>query len=202
MATHSRVHAEVPPIVGIGASAGGISPLREILSALDASLPAAILIVLHMDPNHTSVLADILGRATSLPVRQASMGAPIEAGHVLIAPPDHHLLATAEGSVVLSQEPRVHFVRPSVDVLFTSIAAVSSRRGVGVVLSGGGIDGATGVRAIKAAGGIVIAQDEASSEGFGMPGSAIETGDVGLVLPLDSIPAAIEKVVRERGDGD
>jgi two-component system, chemotaxis family, protein-glutamate methylesterase/glutaminase len=154
-----------------------------------------------MDPRHRSVLAEILGRATALPVAQANAGTPIEAGHVLIAPPDHHLLATARGTVALSQEPRVHFVRPSVDVLFTSIAAVSSSRAVGVVLSGGGIDGATGVRAIKATGGVVIAQDEASSEVFGMPGSAIETGDVELVLPLEDIPAAIEKVVLARVDG-
>ena len=195
-------YTKVPPIVGIGASAGGIGPLRDILGALDAELSAAILIVQHMDPNHTSVLADILGRGSAMPVQQATAGAPIEAGHVLVAPPDRHLLATAGGTVVLSQEPRVHFVRPSVDVLFTSIAAVSSSRAVGVVLSGGGIDGATGVRAIKAAGGVVIAQDEATSEVFGMPGSAIETGDVELVLPLAGIPAAIEKVVRERGDGD
>jgi two-component system chemotaxis response regulator CheB len=193
---------ELPPIVGIGASAGGISSIREVLGALDDSLPAAILIVQHMDPNHTSALAEILGRATALPVVQATVGAPIEAGHVLIAPPDHHLLATARGTVVLSQEPRVHFVRPSVDVLFTSIAAVSSSRAVGVVLSGGGMDGATGVRAIKAAGGVVIAQDEASSEVFGMPGSAIETGDVELVLPLEDIPAAIEKVVLAGVDGN
>ncbi|HJX08064.1 MAG TPA: chemotaxis protein CheB [Actinomycetota bacterium] len=198
MATHNSL----PPIVGIGASAGGITPLRQILGALDASLPAAILIVQHMDPNHTSVLADILRRSTSLSVDQATQGAAIEPGHVLLAPPDHHLLATAEGTVVLSQEPRVHFVRPSVDVLFTSMAAVSSRRAVGVVLSGGGLDGATGVRAIRAAGGIVIAQNEATSEVFGMPGSAIETGDVGLVLSLDDIPAAIEKVVLERVDGN
>jgi two-component system, chemotaxis family, protein-glutamate methylesterase/glutaminase len=196
------MHTEVPPIVGIGASAGGIAPMRQILGALDTALPAAILIVQHMDPNHTSVLADILGRSTTLPVHQATPGASIEVGHVLVAPPDHHLLATAQGTVVLSQEPRVHFVRPSVDVLFTSIAAVSSSRAVGVVLSGGGIDGATGVRAIKAAGGVVIAQNEASSEVFGMPGSAIETGDVDLVLPLEDIAAAVEKVVVERVDRD
>jgi len=197
LATHDQLS-----IVGIGASAGGITPIREILAALEPSLPAAILVVQHMDPTHTSVLADILGRSTTLPVQQATAGAQMEIGHVLLAPPDHHLLPTARGTVVLSREPRVHFVRPSVDVLFTAIAAVSSSRAVGVVLSGSGVDGATGVRAIKAAGGIVIAQDEASSEVFGMPGSAIETGDVDMVLPLMDIPRAIEKVVRERGDGD
>jgi two-component system chemotaxis response regulator CheB len=193
---------QLPPIVGIGASAGGIAPIRQVLESLDPALPAAVLIVQHIDPNHTSVLADLLGRTSAMPVQQAAAGGPIQAAHVLIAPPDRHLLATAGGTVVLTQDPPIHFVRPSVDVLFTSIAAVSSSRAVGVVLSGGGKDGTTGVRAIKAAGGVVIAQNRESSEVFGMPGSAIETGDVELVLPLDDIASAIEKVVRQRVDGD
>jgi len=189
---------QVPPIVGIGASAGGIPPLREILDSLEPDLPAAVLVVLHMDPNHTSVLADLLGRTSALPVDQARDGAPIVAGQALIAPPNHHLIATAEGTVALTDAPRIHFVRPSVDVLFTSIATVCSSGAVGVILSGSGSDGETGVRAIRAAGGVVIVQDEATSKVFGMPGSAIETGAVDLVLPLDDIARAIDKVVRER----
>jgi two-component system chemotaxis response regulator CheB len=184
------------PIVAIGSSAGGINALRFIAAELPHDLPAAILVVQHLDPVHTSVLADLLARVSALPVHQATMGAAVRPGEVLVAPPNQHLTLDDDRTVALDDDPRIHFVRPSVDVLFRSVARVSSSNAIGVVLSGGGSDGADGVRAIKAAGGTVIAQDESSSEVFGMPGAAIATGDVDLVLPLEDIPRAIDKLVR------
>ncbi len=129
----------------------------------------------------------ILGRATSIPVKEAEAGERVAAGRAYVAPPDHHLLVDPDGTLSLTRTEFVHFVRPSADLLFESVAASYGERAIAVVLSGSGVDGASGVRAIRTRGGVVIAQDEASSEFFGMPGAAIETGDVNHVLPLDEI---------------
>jgi two-component system, chemotaxis family, protein-glutamate methylesterase/glutaminase len=184
-------------VVGIGSSAGGIHALTTILTALPASLPAPVLVVQHLDPRHPSVLAQLLDRASTLPVRQASEGDLVEAG-VVLAPPGHHMVLNEDGTVSLNDDPLIHFVRPSVDVLFASIARVCAAGGIGVILSGGGTDGADGIRAIKGAGGTVLAQDQATSQVFGMPGAAIDTGLVDRVLPLEAIPAALEELVMAR----
>ena len=179
------------PVIGIATSAGGLSALSRLLSALPPTLDAAILIVQHLDPARPSHLADILGRRTPLPVKQAAGKDRLHTGAVFIAPPGAHLLVDPEGTISLSHRPPVHFVRPAADRLFESIAGSFGSRAVAVVLTGTGHDGATGAQEVKRAGGRVIVQDESTSEFFGMPRSAIDAGQVDLVLPLDKIAPAL-----------
>lgn len=182
--------------MAIAASAGGLNALGQVLAALPAGFPAAVLIVLHISPSHRSVLAEILDRHSALPVTQAHDGEVCLAGHVYTAPPDFHLLITPHGRLSLTHTDRVRYTRPSADVLFQSVAVSCGRRAIAVVLSGSGYDGADGVRAIKRHGGAVIAQDQATSAHFGMPGAAILTGLVDQVLPLAQVgPALISLVV-------
>ena len=140
-------------------------------------------------------MAKILARKTSLRVKQAEDGERIAPGCVYTAPSDHHLLVGPEGTLALTSTDLVHFVRPSADILFESVAESFGSRAIAVVATGTGFDGATGVRAIKRSGGVVIVQDELSSEFFGMPGAAIDTGDVDHILPLDQIAAALTRLI-------
>jgi two-component system chemotaxis response regulator CheB len=182
-------------LVAVASSAGGLKALSQLLSALPAGFPAPIVVVQHLDPRHPSLLADILGRRTALRVKEAQQGDQIHPGCVFIAPPDQHLLVTSGGCLSLSHAELVHFVRPSADLLFESVAASYKDRAIAVVLTGAGQDGAMGVQAIKKMGGLVIAQDEATSEFFGMPGGAIQTGSVDRVLPLSQIAPALVSLV-------
>ncbi len=178
-------------VIGIATSAGGLSALTRLLSALPPKLEAAVLVVQHMDPARPSHLADILGRRTPLPVKQAASNDRLQVGLVFIAPPGAHILVDPEGIISLSHRPPVHFVRPAADRLFESIAGSFGSRAVAVVLTGTGHDGATGAQAVKRAGGCVIVQDESTSEFFGMPKSAIDAGQVDQILPLDQIAPAL-----------
>lgn len=182
-------------VVALASSAGGLQALSVVLRALPASFPAAIVVVQHLHPRHRSLMADILSRRTALAVKQAEEGDRLQPGTVYIAPPDRHLLVNPDGSLSLSQSELVHFVRPSADLLFESIAASYRDRAIAIVLSGSGIDGTMGVRAIKKMGGTVIAQDEQSAEFFGMPGAAAQTGCVDLILPLGEIASALVSLV-------
>jgi two-component system, chemotaxis family, protein-glutamate methylesterase/glutaminase len=190
---HSDPHADDVPfgVVGIAASAGGLRALTAIVSALPAELSAPIVVVQHLDPRHPSLMAGILARATRLMVKEAQEGEGLRTGVVFLAPPDRHLLVNANGTLSLSRTELVHFVRPSADLLFESLAASFKSRALAVMLTGTGSDGAMGLVAIKKMGGRVIAQDEATSEFFGMPDAAIRTGVVDLILPLEQIAAAI-----------
>lgn len=182
-------------IVALAASAGGLMALNSVLAALPPDFPAAVVIVQHLDPRHHSLMADILRRRTALRVKEAQEGEHIEPSTAYTAPPDHHLLINSDDTVGLSHSELVHFVRPSADLLFESVAASHRESAIAVVLSGTGRDGSMGVQAIKNMGGTVIVQDEASSEFFGMPGSAIKTGTVDFVLPLDEIGPALVTLV-------
>ena len=162
-------------IVAVAASAGGLSALSRMLSGLPTEFPAAVVVIQHLDPRHRSLMAEILGRRTALPVKEAEASDRLEHGSVYIAPPNKHLLVNTDGSLSLTETELVHFVRPSADLLFESVAASYQDRAIAVVLTGTGSDGAMGVRAIKKMGGTVIAQDE-TAEFFGMPQAAIETG--------------------------
>jgi len=182
-------------VVALASSAGGLKALTEVLSSLPGDFPAAILVVQHLDPRHRSLMAEILTRVTSLRVRQAAEGDLLAPRTVSIAPPDRHLLVSSGGILSLSRTEQVHFVRPSADLLFESVAASFKERAIAVVLTGTGSDGTMGVKAIKKMGGLVIAQDEASSDFFGMPGGAIATGSVELILPLKEIAPTLESLV-------
>jgi two-component system, chemotaxis family, protein-glutamate methylesterase/glutaminase len=189
-------------VVGIAASAGGLNALSRLLAPLPADFPAAIVIVQHLDPRHRSLMAEILGRRCALTVKEAEEGDQLKGGIVYTAPPNRHLLVNTNGTLSLSQSELVHFVRPSADLLFESLAASYKDRCIAVVLTGSGSDGSMGVQAIDRMGGTVIAQDEASSEFFSMPSAAINTGSVDVVLPLDEISPALVSLVMEQGSDD
>jgi two-component system chemotaxis response regulator CheB len=154
-----------------------------------------VVVVQHLDPRHRSLMAEILSRKTPLKVQQAAEGDHIRAGTVYIAPPNRHLLINPDQSLTLTQSELVHFSRPSADLLFESVATAYQNRAIAVVLSGAGSDGSMGVQAIKKMGGTVIAQDEKTSELFGMPGSAIQTGIVDFILPLKEVGSALVALV-------
>lgn len=177
------------------ASAGGLNALSRLISALPADFPATVVVVQHLDPRHRSLMAEILSKRTKLPVRQASEGERVAPATVYIAPPNRHLLVNPDGTLGLSESELVHFLRPSADLLFESVAASFRDRAIGVVLSGTGKDGSMGVTAIKKMGGTVIAQDPNDAEFAGMPEAAIETGNVDFTLPLSEIADALVTLV-------
>jgi two-component system, chemotaxis family, protein-glutamate methylesterase/glutaminase len=182
-------------VVGVGASAGGLAAVRTVLEGLPSDLPASVVVVLHLMPDHPSYLAEILHRTSPLPVVQAEDGQQLEPGNVYVAPPDNHLVVRAESRVALEQSPPVRFVRPSIDLFLGSLAESYDGRAVAVILSGAGNDGAEGVRRVKAAGGTVLAQTAESAEHNGMPEAAAATGVVDSILPLGEIAAAIVAAV-------
>jgi two-component system chemotaxis response regulator CheB len=182
-------------IVALAASAGGLRAITTVLAALPIDFPAALVVVQHLDPRHRSLMAEILGRATQLNVKEAADGDPLQAATAFVAPPNRHLLVNPDRTLSLAQTELVHFVRPSADLLFESVAASFRERAIAVVLSGSGVDGAMGVRGIKKTGGTVIVQDPPSSEFRGMPDAALETGLVDFVLPLPQIAPALVTLV-------
>ena len=173
-------------VVAIGASAGGVAALREVVSGLPPGLPPAVFIVLHLPAHRVSDLAAVLQRATTLAVSVAVDGQPIEAGHVYVAPPDRHLVLHP-GLIRLTRGPRECRVRPAVDVLFRSAASAYSSCAIGGVLSGAPDDGTAGLWAIKDCGGIALVQDPATAEFPSMPESACRFVEVDSVLPLAQI---------------
>ncbi|MEH2274852.1 MAG: chemotaxis protein CheB [Nostoc sp.] len=181
--------------MAIGASAGGQKSIIEILSALPADFPAAIIVVQHMNPLYPSRLAHILGRYTALSVEQANPGQIMRPGTVYTYLQDRHLVVDANGSLSLLESPKMNFVRPSVDKLFMSVGLNYGIRGIAVVLSGCGRDGALGVIAMKKYGGTTIAQDETTSEYFDMPSAAIDTGKVDFVLTPEAIAKSLCSLV-------
>jgi len=180
--------------VAVGASAGGVTALQVVIGALPEDLPAAVLVVQHLDPRHKSLLAALLARRARLQVKEAHPHEIIRPGTAYIAPPDTHLLV-ADGRISLTTSELVHFTRPSVDLLFESVAAAYKGRAIGVVLTGSGLDGATGIRAIKEQGGTTIVQDPASADHSSMPAHASATGCVDFILPLEDIGPAIARLV-------
>jgi two-component system, chemotaxis family, protein-glutamate methylesterase/glutaminase len=181
-------------VVAIGASAGGVEALHVVLSALPVHFPASVFVVQHMDPRHKSMLAGLLARRCVLHVKQASDDEPIRPGTVYIAQPDAHLIVR-DRRLVLTRTAQVHFSRPSIDLLFQSVADAYGDRAIGVVLSGSGVDGADGTRAIKAKGGTTIAQQPSSAAHSGMPQAARATGCVDVTLPLEEIGPALVNLV-------
>lgn len=183
-------------VIAIASSAGGLKAVSLVLNALPPAFAPSIVVVQHLDPRHRSLMAHILGRRTVLPVKEAEEADKLAPGTVYIAPPNKHLLVNPDATLSLSQSELVHFVRPSADLLFESVAGSFKERAIAVVLSGTGSDGSMGVQAIKKMGGTVLAQDEASSEFFGMPHAAIQTGCVDFVLSLAEIPGALVTLVQ------
>jgi two-component system chemotaxis response regulator CheB len=189
-------------VIAMAASSGGLNALSVILGGLPADFPAAIAIVMHLAPDHKSLLAEILDSRSHLEVKQAKTGDRLCHSSVFIAPPNHHLSVAKDGRLELSSSSseKVHHARPSAEPLFASVAEVYQENAIGVVLTGGDGDGSMGVQIIKAKGGQVIAQDRPTSKDFSMPETSIKTGDVDFILPLDKIaPKLIELVGAGRG---
>jgi two-component system, chemotaxis family, protein-glutamate methylesterase/glutaminase len=182
-----------PKMVAIGASTGGTEALREILEAMPAGAPGMV-IVQHMPEIFTAAFARRLNDTCRIQVKEAVEGDRIIPGRALIAPGNRHVLIRRDGAqfaVALSDGPLVSRHRPSVDVLFQSVARVAGPSAIGVILTGMGNDGAAGLLEMHHAGAVTIAQDESTSIVFGMPGAAIGRGAVAFVHPLPSIAAAI-----------
>jgi len=177
-----------PSLVLIGVSTGGPSALVEVLRALPRDFPAPVLIVLHLAAPFASAFADWLSGQTGHAVKYAENGEVLAtlAGAVRMAPPDRHLAVEA-GKLVLTDAPERHSCRPSVDVLFESVAAEQGSAAVACLLTGMGRDGAAGLLALRNTGAITIAQDEATSVVYGMPREAAQIGAASAVLPLGEI---------------
>ena len=179
-----------PKVVVIGVSTGGPTALGSILPELPAGFPLPVLVVQHMPPLFTRLLAERLHASCRLPVEEASQGAPVEAGKILIAPGDFHLKVASNAGgvrVCLDQAPPLNSCRPAVDALFTSIGDVYGGAVIAAVLTGMGQDGLRGAEILKAQGASVLAQDEASSVVWGMPGAVVNAGLADRVLPLDRV---------------
>ena len=191
-----------PRLVAIGASTGGPEALRRLLGALPADCPP-ILIVQHMPRAFTGAFARRLDQLCAIEVAEATDGAEVVPGRALIAPGDRHLVLVREGgrlAVRLSAEPLVNHHRPSVDVLFSSVAAVAGAGAVGVLLTGMGSDGATGLLAMREAGARTLAQDEASSVVYGMPREALAKGAVEEVVSIDRLAGRLLEAALDLGN--
>jgi two-component system chemotaxis response regulator CheB len=162
-------------LVVIGGSAGSIEALRLLLAQVPPTIDAAIVIVVHVTPRLPSLLVSVLGAYTTMPVIEALDKAPLKPGHVFVAPPDYHLLVERDFHLALSRDPTVHFSRPAIDVLFDSAADAGGAKTIGVLLTGGNEDGASGLGRIQAHGGLVAVQDPATSVSPEMPMSGLTT---------------------------
>jgi two-component system chemotaxis response regulator CheB len=186
-------HAATPPegrVIAIGASTGGPRAVLSILKELPADFALPILLVIHIAEPFGTAFADWLDSEVALAVRYPRVGESPSPGTVLMAPPGSHMQVRGQ-RIALTSEPERHSCRPSVDVLFESVAREYGARGVGCLLTGMGKDGAVGLAAIRTAGGMTVAQDAATSVVFGMPGEAVRIGAAVSVLPLAEIAPAL-----------
>ena len=183
------------PVAVLAASTGGPATLMKLIPEFPANFPAALLVVQHMPGTFTAQFAEQLSAVSLNPVKHAEHGDVLLAGHVYVCPGDCHLRIVPPGRIALDSSPRIAGYRPCIDVTLESVAGLVGANSVVAILTGMGSDGARGVMAIQENGGMVIAQDEATSVIFGMPQEAIKTGAVAQVLPLDQIAAAIARRV-------
>lgn len=185
-------------IVGIGASAGGLEALSVLISNLPDNLGASYVIVQHMSPNHRSMLVQLIARETPMPVSEIEDGTQPQPDHIYITPPNRNLVLN-EGVFVLTEPSAEIMPKPSVNIFFGSLAEDRGEDAIGVILSGTGSDGAVGVRAIKAAGGLIFAQEPGSAKYSGMPQAAIDTDCVDWVMTPGQIATELEIVIRSQG---
>jgi two-component system CheB/CheR fusion protein len=193
----ARKALEAPlSVIGVGASAGGLDALRQLLEAVPPSSGLAFVVIQHLDPRHESEMASLLASYTTLRVVVAEEGAALQPDTAYTLPPGRYL-TLRDGLFHLEAPPGDGSVRMPIDVFFRSLAEDRGEEAVCIVLSGGGTDGTLGMRAVRAAGGLAIAQDPATAEADSMPRSAIATGLADLVLPPREMPEAILRYVRE-----
>jgi two-component system, chemotaxis family, protein-glutamate methylesterase/glutaminase len=185
-----RLRREPTKIVAIGISTGGPNALQYLLAQLSGDFPGTIVVVQHMPEGFTEMFSRRLDESCAIDVKEAQSGDLLIAGRALVCPGDRHIKVRRMplgNTVVLSDEPRMNGHRPSVDILFRSVAAEFGSRAIGILMTGMGDDGAHGLGLIKDAGGLTIAQSEDSCTVFGMPKAAIERGHAMRVVPLDML---------------
>ncbi len=183
------------PVVGVGASAGGLEALTELLGGISPQPGLAFLIAVHLDPHHKSHLPEILAKTTALPVREVSEGMAVRLNEVYLLPPNTNMALT-DGHLMLTPRSPVPGTHMPIDHLFRSLAAVQGNRAIGIVLSGGGTDGALGIHAIKSEGGITFAQDDKTAKHPSMPRAAIRDGTIDYVLRPRDIALELERIAR------
>lgn len=195
--------------IAVAGSSGAVNVILDLLQALPADFRIPVLVCLHLHPSDEGQLAQHLGERCALVVEAACDKMPVLPGRVHVAPADYHLLVERSRTLALSIDPKVRYCRPSIDVLFESAARVYATGLLGILLSGANEDGAAGMAAIRARGGLTVAQDPASADDPVMPRSAIDCGAATLFLPPDRIRGlllrlhadpALDTAVREFGD--
>jgi two-component system, chemotaxis family, protein-glutamate methylesterase/glutaminase len=184
-------NSDFKKLVVIGTSTGGPRSLMEVIPAIPADIPAALLIVQHMPPTFTRTLAERLNQASQIEVQEARDGNVIRRGLALLAPGDFHMLVDDKGKITLNQDPPLWGVRPAVDMTMKSAANAYGASVVGVIMTGMGTDGTVGATCIKTLGGKILAQDETTSAVYGMPLSVIKAGCADKILPLHKIADGI-----------
>jgi two-component system chemotaxis response regulator CheB len=186
---------EIDAIV-IGTSAGGVEALSTVLPALPAGVRTPVFVVLHLPREKPSLLVDIFTPKCALPIREAEDKEPIEPGTVYFAPPDYHLLIDEGPALALSADDAVHFSRPSIDVLFESAAEMYGARLLGIILTGASEDGASGLDAIRRAGGCTVVQQPETAQVALMTEAALRRGPADFVLPLERIAELLRTLDR------
>lgn len=171
----------------VGASAGGVQGLLAILPALPADFPVPILVVLHVPADRSNVLAPLFASKCALTVKEAEDKEPTEPGVVYFAPSDYHLLVEADGALALSSDELINYSRPSIDVLFESAADAYGAGLVGVILTGANADGAAGLKAVAAAGGLALVEDPTTAYARPMPEAALRACPAAQVMSLARI---------------
>jgi two-component system CheB/CheR fusion protein len=184
------------PVVGLGASAGGLDAFRRLLAVLPAGTGMAFILIQHLDPTHASMMVDLLAGHTPLKVQQAADRMPLEREHIYLISPGAYL-SIRGGALRLSEPSERHGARLPFDFFLRSLAEELGERAICVILSGTGGDGSLGLKAVKEKGGLVIAQDPDEAEYDGTPRSAIMTGAVDLVLPVAKLPETLAKYGRQ-----
>jgi two-component system, chemotaxis family, CheB/CheR fusion protein len=188
-------NSELFPIVGIGASAGGLEAFTQLLSHLPIDTGMAFVLVQHLDPNQKSLLTEILARTTSIPVQEVEDGTTVQPNHVYVIP-SNTTMTIAQGVLHLQPREKNRKVSMSIDRFFSSLAADRGDKTIGVILSGGDGDGSKELAAIKAVGGITFAQSEDSAQVSSMPNTAIATGHVDFILPPAEIAEKLASISR------
>ena len=189
------------PIVGIGASAGGLEACRKLVSTLPAGNGMAFILVQHLDPTHESMMVDLLAGHTAMTVLEAKNGMLIERDHLYVIPPGTYL-SVGNGALQISKPAERHGARMPFDFLLYSMAEEYGVQAIGVILSGTGSDGSLGLKSLKEKGGLVIAQDPSEARYDGMPQNAIKTGAVDYVLPVEKMAAAFVKYSKRKETAD
>jgi two-component system chemotaxis response regulator CheB len=183
-------------LVAIGASAGGVEAVGKLLEALPADSTLPVVIALHLPPGRPSLLAELFGRITALPVLEAADKAPLSPGTVTVAVPDYHVLVEPGGLLSLSCDPPVNYSRPSLDLLFESAAMAYRERLLAILLTGANADGSAGAQTVRQQGGVVWVQDPDEALANAMPLAAIKQGSANRVLRLAEMAKMLAEVAK------